>query len=333
MQPTVAVIPLSAGSREEAAANGPSRLSGGSGIIDHMAEPRTLTEDPELLDALTGVRVLYTDLDGTLLAKGGCMLADAEGSPSLVVAQAVVDLNRAGLTVVPISGRGRLQLVELVRLLGWDSFIAEAGAILQRGIGANAEVVYNNAGWPASLLADTTPHDVIERSGAYELLVEAYPGLLEYHQPWHTGREATHLLRGCIVAEEAQSIIDGIDPPIGILDNGMVRNAGTLQCPEGASPHAYHLVPKGVSKAQSIELDLAARGLRPEQAAAIGDSATDIEMADAVGTMVLVSNAFDSPGVRHAVATCTRENVWRTRNCRGEGWAEFARLWLAAVGA
>lgn len=295
-----------------------------------MTEPRSLTADARLLDTLSRVRVLYTDLDGTLLAKGGCMLADAEGAPSTVVAEAIVELNRAGLTVVPISGRGRLQLVELVRLLGWDSFIAEAGAVIQRGVGADAEVIYNNAGWPASVLADTTPHDVIERSGAYELLVEAFPGLLEYHAPWHTGREATHLLRGCIDADAAQLVIDDIDPPIGILDNGMVRNRGTLLCAYGEQPHAYHLVPKGVSKAQSIELDLAARGLGPEHAAAIGDSATDIEMADAVSAMVLVSNAFDSPGVRNAVTRCERDNVWRTDGCRGDGWAQFARLWLSA---
>lgn len=295
-----------------------------------MAEPRTLTSDPELLQRLSRVRVLYTDLDGTMLAKGGCLLADADGSPSTLVAQAIVDLNRAGLTVVPISGRGRLQLVELVRLLGWDSFIAEAGAILQRGVGANAETIYNNAGWSASVLAEGTPHDIIERSGAYELLLKAFPGLIEYHEPWHTGREATHLLRGCFSAEEAQAVIDHIEPPIGVLDNGMVRNRGGLQC-EG-QPHAYHLVPRGVSKAQSIELDLVARGLTSDQAAAIGDSATDIEMADAVGVMALVSNAFDSPGVVSAVAHCERDNVWRTTGCRGDGWAEFARLWLSSIG-
>lgn len=296
-----------------------------------MVEPRTITDDHDFRAALGKVRVLYTDLDGTLLARGGCMLADSCGLPSTLVAEAIVELNHAGLTVVPISGRGRLQLIEFVRILGWDSFIAEAGAILQRGVGAGAEVVYNNAGWPASLLADATPYEIIERSGAYELLTETFPGRLEHHDPWHIGREATHLLRGCIPAEEAQRVIDHIEPPIGVLDNGMVRNAGNLTCREGEPPHAYHLVPRGVSKAQAIRLDLVSRGLEPEQAAAIGDSATDIEMADAVGVMALVANAFDSPGVRSAIANCTRNNVWRTEGERGEGWAEFAGIWASAA--
>ncbi len=124
-------------------------------------------------------------------------------------------------------------------------------------------------------------------------------------------------------------MIAGIEPPIDVLDNGVVRNAGALTCTEDERPHAYHLVPRGVSKAQAIELDLALRGLGPEQAAAIGDSATDIEMADSVAVMALVANAFDSAGVRAELAQRPRANVWRTCCERGDGWAEFARAWLS----
>jgi HAD superfamily hydrolase (TIGR01484 family) len=295
-----------------------------------MADIRSISDDSKALrEALAGVRILYTDLDGTLLARGGCLLADADGTPSTKVAEAVVALNRAGLTVVPVSGRGRAQLSEFVRILGWDSFIAEAGAILQRGVGASAEITYNNAGWPASLLVDATPFEVIKASGAYERLCEAFPGRFEYHDPWHLGREATHIMRGCVSAEEAQRVIDDIEPPITVLDNGIVRNAGTLRC-DGEPPHAYHLVPRGVSKAQAIRLDLIERGLEPSQAAAIGDSATDVEMADAVGVMALVANAFESAGVLSAIKGCARDNVWRTDSERGEGWAEFAHEWLEA---
>jgi hypothetical protein len=299
-----------------------------------MQLPPLIETDTAALGALKRVEVVYTDLDGTLLAKGGCVLADSEGGPSTSVAQAIVSLNSAGLTVVPISGRGRIQLVELTRLLGWKDFIAEAGAIIVRGVGTpeGATTTYNNGVWPADLLGfGSTPYEIIERTGAYDLLREAFPRLIEYHTPWHENREATHMLRGCLDAAKAQALLDTLSPPVGILDNGVVRNAGDLEC-NGDLPHAYHLVPGGVSKSQAIELDLAARGLTREQAAAIGDSATDIEMADAVAVMALVDNAFASNSVNAELARVIRPNVYRTCCSRGEGWAEFAKAWLAATG-
>lgn len=293
-----------------------------------------LSDSPAALAALARVEVLYTDLDGTLLAKGGCVLADSEGGPSTAVASAIVALNTARLAVVPISGRGRMQLVELTRLLGWNDFIAEAGAILVRGVGSatGTTVTYNNGDWPHGLPGvDETPYGLIADSGAYELLRASFPHLVEYHTPWHENRESTHLLRGCLDVAKAQALLDTLEPAIGILDNGVVRNPGDLQC-GGELPHAYHLVPHGVSKAQAIELDLAARGLTREQAAAIGDSATDIEMADAVAVMALVDNAFESNGVQAELGRVTRPNVYRTCCRRGEGWAEFAQAWLKARG-
>lgn len=291
-----------------------------------------LSEDPASSEALARVRVLYTDLDGTLLAKGGCLLADGDGNPSCEVAETIVAANAAGLTVVPVSGRSRIQLVELVRLLGWTDFIAEAGAVLVRGIGAGSEVEYNFGDWPADILGEgENPYEFIENSGAYEALREAFPGRLEYHDPWHLDREATHLLRGCLDVEAGQAVLDGMEVPVDLIDNGIVRNRGTLACGDDCVPHAYHLVPSAVSKAQAIRLDLAHRGLTCDQAAAIGDSATDIEMADAVAIMALVDNAFESEGVRLALETPGRANVRRTRRARGAGWSEFVSAWLSAV--
>jgi hypothetical protein len=296
-----------------------------------MDDIRLLTEDPAALSALARVEVLYTDLDGTLLAPGGCILADAEGAPSNRVTEAIIDLNRAGLAVVPISGRGRAQLTELVRLLGWRDFIAEAGAIIVHGVGSDTRVRYNNGEWPEGLGdGGLTPYEIIEQTGAAELLGAAFPGRLEYHTPWHLSRESTHLLRGCLDLGEARERLAGLQPPVGLLDNGIVRNAGTLACDEESLPHAYHLVPKGVSKAQAIALDLRMRGLKPEQAAAIGDSATDIEMADSVAVMALVDNAFASPSVRAELTDNPRANVGKTCCRRGDGWVEFARAWLTA---
>lgn len=298
-----------------------------------MQLPPLIAEDPRVAEALANVSVVYTDLDGTLVAKGGSLLADGDGEPSFRTAEAVVAINRAGFEAVPISGRGRLQLLEFVRTVGWCSFIAEAGAVLVHGAGPRQQVIYNNGSWPEELHNGATPYDLIERAGAIDMLAAAFPGRVEYHDPWHLDREATHLLRGCLDADEAQRLLDTLELPIGLLDNGMVRNRGTLQCGPEEHPHAYHLVPKGVSKAQSIALDLESRGLTAKDAAAIGDSATDIQMADSVGIMVLVDNAFEGAGVRTVLASSPRDNVWRVSGKRGDGWAEFAYAWLDARGA
>lgn len=295
-----------------------------------MSEVPLLTLSPMALKALSNVRVLYTDLDGTLVAPGGCVLADADGQPSTAVAEAIVDLNRAGLTVVPVSGRDCDQLFELTRLLGWRDFIAEAGAVLVSGDGRRGAATYNNGVWEPSVLQGRTPYEVIRDSGAVERLMEAFPGAIEPYSIPERPRESTHLLRGCIDADAARALLADIEPPIELVDNGALRSRGSLTC-EG-TPHAFHLVPAGVSKAQAIAADLAARGLTAEQAAAIGDAATDIEMADSVGVMVLVANAFESPGVIAKLAEKPRANVWRTAGSRGDGWAEFAEAWAKAHG-
>jgi len=297
-----------------------------------MDRPPLLAESPVALEALARVEVLYTDLDGTLLARGGSVVADAAGAPSTATVEAIVALNRAGLKVVPISGRTRLQLTELVRLLGWTDLIGEVGSVLVRGVGTtNRRIVYNTGEWPAQIGDGATPYELIRDSGALQALQAGFPGRIEYHTPWHHEREVSHLLRGCLDVAEAQDVLDTLDLPLSLLDNGRVhpRTHG-LACLELV--HAYHLVPRGVSKNQAIALDLAERGLAAEQAAAIGDSATDVAMADGVGLMALVDNAFESEGVLGALAGRRRGSVVRLSGQRGDGWSQFARAWLAARG-
>ena len=59
-------------------------------------------------------RVLYVDVDGTLVSPGGDLFW--EGSTALV--DALLAARAGGLAVVPVTGRGRVQVRELCRLLG-----------------------------------------------------------------------------------------------------------------------------------------------------------------------------------------------------------------------
>ena len=292
--------------------------------------PRFLEEDPGGLGRLAQVEILYTDLDGTLLGQGGTLLVDGDGAPSATAAEAVVAVNRAGLPVVITSGRATLQLIEVARMCGWNDFIAEVGALRSVWRDGQRLTTFDAGQWPEGTPASgTTPLDAIRESGAYEALVAAFPGRVEHHDPWHLNRSATDVLRGCLSLSDAQAVLDTLPLPIDLLDNGIVRrHSETLVCDRPL--HAYHLVPRGVSKRRAITLDLAERGIAPENAALIGDSDTDLSAAPAVGLLALVENALEVPGLEQRLST--HDNAWVVRGRRGDGWAEFARLWLTARG-
>jgi hypothetical protein len=276
--------------------------------------------------ALAGATILFTDIDGTMVAPGGILLADASGRPSVRTAAAVVELNRAELPVVITTGRNRMQCAEIARLLGWQVFIAELGCVVQ--FDRYEEPLYLTGDWPDdALLENETPWEAIVRVGALDALAEAFPGRIEDHDPWHVDRIATHVLRGHVDVAAAQAALDALPLPIDIIDNGIVRPPRhTLVGVEEV--HAYHLVPRGTSKTRAISLVLERLGLDREQALSIGDSATDVEMADATALLVLVANALDDASV--LAAARGRPNVAVTERSRGEGWAELAEAWLAA---
>jgi len=285
-----------------------------------------LAKEPAALAALRDVEVLYTDLDGTLLGKGGSVFTDVDGTPSLVVAEAIAELNAAGFTIVPCSGRNRLQLSEITRLLGWRGFLAELGCVIVPDRGA--EPLYFIGDWTGEEFEPgETPYEAIERVGAVEALREAFPGRIEYHDPHHLDREVTHVLRGNVDAAAAQRVMDALPIPVAIADNGIIHPPATTLVGVG-EVHAYHLMPKGVRKPRGIRFDLDRRMLQPAQAMSAGDSTSDVAMAEATAMVVLVANALDDPAVLRAAAA--HENVYATAGRGGAGWAELAELWMAA---
>jgi hydroxymethylpyrimidine pyrophosphatase-like HAD family hydrolase len=91
----------------------------------------------------------------------------------------------------------------------------------------------------------------------------------------------------------------------------------------GAPPHVYHLVPDGVSKGDAVAWDLARRGVAADEAIAIGDSASDLEMARFVGRMHLVANAVRHAGV--AAVLGDYDNLVVEDGSFGMGWASAVR--------
>ncbi len=270
-------------------------------------------------------RCMYVDLDGTLLGRGASLLHDGEGKVSIEGVRAVQACLRAEVEVVLMSGRRRLQVHEDARLLGQSSYIFEAGACVVLGSQtpsgwADARPAASEEHW---LTGDLQPGELtiaeqIERSGAPDLLLELYPGRLEHHEPWHVGREVSHLFRGLVDVAEVDSVLreHGHDD-LRLVDNGVVNR----RSPALADlPHVrgYHLVPASASKVAAVGLHRRARGYAREQTFAVGDSREDLACAAEVAVFWLVANAVArDPSIRDAIAP--HENVRITESGHGAG--------------
>ncbi len=241
-----------------------------------------LAEAASLLDRLTP-RVLFSDVDGTLVGRHGSLLADLDGRPTLAAAQALVAAHRAGLEVVLVSGRTRMQLFEVNRLLGLRDAVAEMGTVLV--LGRDTELLWGEA--PRDLGA--TPAEALQRSGAHAALLARFAGRLEPHAPWHLGRQGTALLRGQLEPAEANRFLAAAGFGWArLVHNGRLRGSYPWLGPGPTS--SFHLAPAGVTKAGTAAAYLARRGLAADQAAAIGDGPADLELGGVVGAMFLVAN-------------------------------------------
>jgi hydroxymethylpyrimidine pyrophosphatase-like HAD family hydrolase len=248
------------------------------------------------------IRCVYTDLDGTLLGRGASLFRDAEGNFTLLPARALEACHRAGVEVVIKSGRRRAQVMEDARLIGQTSYIYEVGC----GLHVDGEDTYLGELRPAE---GRTVWQQIEESGAPRALLERYPGRLEPHAPWHLDRHFSHLLRGLVDVDEANSLLPD---NLRLVDNGDISPKETLLGLEGP-PHAYHLIPAGASKAAAVAAHMRARGYAREECIAVGDSVEDMGVAEQVGRFFLVANAKVTPA---------GNNVEVTEAAMGEGFYE-----------
>jgi len=197
--------------------------------------------------------------------------------------------------VVLMSGRRRGAVAEDARLFGQTSFIYEAGCVLV----LDSEEQWLNDGL---LPGERSVHEQIAASGAPALLLDAYPGRLEYHEPWAAGREISHLFRGLVDAGEADELLRaGGHGGLRLVDNGVVhrRSPALAGLPQ---VRGYHLIPAAASKASAVALHMRARDLQREATFAIGDSREDLATAAHVGTFWLVANALENdPTLREAL--------------------------------
>ena len=265
------------------------------------------------------VRVLYTDVDGTLVGPLGNLFWDSHRVPTLAAAEALVRAAREGLEVVALTGRARAGMFELARVLGLESWICELGGI--RIYDRGDRVVHEHGAFPGG----GVPTEDLHR--AVEVLREAYPGRLEEHSPWNASRESSFLLRGEVPTEEAEARLAAAGFEWATLhDNGVIphryETLGALE-----RTRAYHLLPRGVSKVAGVAADRADRGLDRAECAIVGDASADLEVRSEVGRCFLTRNGLDKdPSL--AWVTGPGSGVEVTKAGHGEGFAEVVHRLL-----
>lgn len=287
------------------------------GALRTCAEGK-LAHGPYVNDALACLGVLrcvYVDLDGTMMGRGGSLFHDEEGAVSLMGARALEAAHRAGVEVVPVSGRRRDTVREPARAMGATSYAFEIGGGM---------VVDGEDFWQTGELQPTdgkSVNELIVSRGVIELLTHHFDGFIELHSPWHTGREVSILFRGEINITVAQQLLnDHGSGDLRIIDNGYVgglKTGGTgFQGGPGEStldpavefPRSYHVAPEAVSKAAAVDRHRRIRGYEIDETISVGDSAEDLGMAAATGTFWLVAGAAEhDPAV--AAARLEHDNV------------------------
>ena len=268
---------------------------------------------------MTRVKVLYADVDGTMVGPLGNLLWDSHRTPTLAAAEALVRAAREGLEVVALTGRARAGMFEFARVLGLQSWICELGGI--RVYDRGETVVHEHGAFPGG----GVPTEEIRR--AVDLLVATYPGRLEDHSPWNAARESSFLLRGEVSTEEAEARLT--EAGFGwatLVDNGVIpRRYENLT--EVERVRAYHLLPRGVSKVAGVAADRVYRGLDREECAMVGDAAADLDCRGEVGRCFLVRNGLDKdPSLAWVLEPGSDVEV--TKAGHGEGFAEVVHRLL-----
>ena len=267
----------------------------------------------EIERRLTKVRVIYTDVDGTLVGPGGSLFSGPDGTLTLKAARALLKVLEAGVEVFMVSGRSSMRLKAIARILGFRNYAAELGSEIAYDLGT--KVIHNME--DMHLKKGERPLDWIKSSGAVDFIFEEFPGKVRYHTPFSETSQNSALLIGNVDAKRATQILTehGL-AALRLADNGPVRPV-----PDFPHPHCYHLLPASAGKKSAVRRDKDIRGLKTEELAGIGESIEDIEISPEVGAYFVVRNGAEEDK-RVMKAAEMQQNVFLLDHRMGPGWAE-----------
>ena len=267
------------------------------------------------------IRVLYTDLDGTLLNDTGCLIKDFDGKFFYDAVSLFKEIEKKGWDIVLVSGRSRVQLRYNAQLMGLKNFVPELGCEMVYNLGKEVHVTFDREKFDYKITKGGK--DLIR---IIEIFKKAFPGKIESYLEWSMGRSYNALFFGDIDIDRANRLLtENGYKGLKLVDNGFSKlvnldiNVKHL--------HIYNLIPKDVDKAAAIRLDRKIRNLEKNNCIALGDSVEDIKMAEEVGAFFLMKNAIDREG---GVAEMIEkyDNIYITSKLMNHGWTEIMEYLL-----
>ena len=289
----------------------------------------------EMAERLRRIRYIISDADGTMFT-GAKATNASDGTPSVELVETLIELKRAGVSVIPCTGRNRAMIAEDARILDLPGWIAEMGGLICTRQSSQPEWAYFTGDMPYDPASGKTPHDVICDTGVIDAMLERWPHELETYHDNGIGfeyREVTVALRGKVPEDEAQAMLDESGLPLYMADNGFVRRISgstSLECdrdhPIGI--HTYHVTPAGVTKGTGVERFVQLAGLTRDEVLCAGDSPADCDMAYSSGMFLFMHNGLDHPLAHQELSKYG--NAYVSRLDSTDGWCESMRAVLAA---
>lgn len=235
---------------------------------------------PTVLDdfapgALAGVRLVVSDLDGTLLAPDRTLPAATAGL--------VAELAAAGVTFVPASGRAYVSQAELFDGVGHiDTFIADNGAVLvehgeARATGTlDADLVHELVAAVREHVAAGDRRSTAIVCGVDNAWIEVDGELWEESLNYHPHLTRVERLEDVTDAVIKVAIVDLESTEA--VDRDVLRSFASRAQVTRSGAHWADVTALGVTKGRALR-DLQDRlGIRADETVAFGDHHNDLEM-------------------------------------------------------
>ncbi|NQT66294.1 MAG: HAD family phosphatase [Actinobacteria bacterium] len=269
----------------------------------------------EIKENLKDLKVIYTDLDGTLFNDRGCIIKDEKGGYYFEAVELLPEIARKNWDVVLVSGRNKFQLGYNAQIIGLKNYIAELGSELVYNLGKEVYATFDRQKIKYDLTYEGK--DLIK---IIELFKKNFPDKIESKMEWSRHRSHTVLFFGEINLNFANKLLkkEGYGELV-MVDNGLSSLVELGLDIERL--HIYNLMPEGVNKANGIKLDKKIRNFDINNCIALGDSLEDLKMAGEVKYFFLMGNALE-----HKEMILDEldkyNNVYVTGGVMNKGWAE-----------